>query len=160
MRRAAVVAILLVLTLGGVANAAPPVAMVTGTYNYFVNPDNPDTSRAISISARATDPVKGTFTITRSGTTVITGVFTCLRLAGADAWLAGVGNMTGYSAVFMWVHDGGTPAADRDTAFTWFSDPGETLADMEALCESMTTSPYGLDPFPVASGNVMVHPAR
>jgi len=31
---------------------------------------------------------------------------------------------------------------------------------MEALCVSMTTSPYGFDPFPVVSGNVTVHPAR
>jgi len=31
---------------------------------------------------------------------------------------------------------------------------------MEARCVSMTTSPYGFDPFPVVSGNVTVHLAR
>ena len=59
----------------------------------------------------------------------------------------------------MWVHDG-TPGTEGDTAFTWGADPGETLADMEALCENKETSPYGFDPFPVVSGNVIVHPAK
>jgi hypothetical protein len=45
-------------------------------------------------------------------------------------------------------------------AFTWGADPGETLADMEALCESMTTSPYGLDQFALVSGNLIVHRSR
>jgi hypothetical protein len=59
----------------------------------------------------------------------------------------------------MWVHDGGNPGTAGDMAFTWGTDPAEeTLADMEALCESMAIAPYG-DWFPVESGNLVVHPA-
>ena len=157
MRRSAVLAILLVLAVGGVAQAKPLVASVNGTYTYLVDPDT-GSSRTISLSARDTDPVKGTWT--RAGV-VMTGTVTCLRVAGADAWLAGPVTSGGtVEAVFMWVHDAGAPGWAGDTAFTWFADPGETLADMEALCVSMTTSPYGFDPFPVVSGNVTVHLAR
>jgi hypothetical protein len=160
MRRSAVLAILLVLALGGVAQATPPVASVTGTYSYVTNPDIPESSRTISLSARATEPIRGTFTSMRLDT-VFTGTVTCLRVAGADAWLAGPVTSGGtVDAVFMWVHDAGAPGWAGDTAFTWFADPGETLADMEALCASMTTSPYGFDPFSVVSGNVTVHLAK
>jgi hypothetical protein len=62
--------------------------------------------------------------------------------------------------VFMWVHDGGNPRTGGDTAFTWASDPGETLATMEALCESQSASPYGLDRFPAIAGNVNIQLAK
>jgi hypothetical protein len=60
----------------------------------------------------------------------------------------------------MWVHDAGVPGWAGDTAFTWFADSSQTLAEMEALCDSTTTSPYGLDPFSVVSGNVTIHPTK
>jgi hypothetical protein len=153
-------AVILVMALSSVALAVAPRAMVTGTYTYFVF-GNPESWRTVSLGAQATDPVKGTWTWTRPAGTS-SGPVTCLRVAGSDAWLAGpvtVGDGS-FSSEFIWVHDGGTPGTAGDTAFSWGADPGETLADMEALCESMTTSPYGFDPFPVESGNLTIHPAR
>ena len=40
--------------------------------------------------------------------------------------------------------------------FGWAADPGEPLADMEALCQSMDTDFFGFDPFMVVAGNVAV----
>jgi hypothetical protein len=148
------------MAVSGVALAKPPVAMVTGTYTYF-NAGDPVRWRTVSVNARATEPATGSW----SWTTPLGsagGPVTCLRVDGADAWLAGpvtTGDQP-TPAVFLWVHDGGAPGTDGDTAFTWGADPGETLADMEALCESMTTSPYGLGPNPVEAGNLTVHAGR
>ena len=152
-----IVALLMIVGVVAAAAAAPPttkkVAKVTGTYTYFVL-ENPSQWRTVSVSAHATDPVRGTWEwITPSDT--YSGPITCLQVSGDDAWLAGpVSGGTG--AVFMWVHDGGTPGRAGDTAFTWGTDDGETLEDMEVLCESMTTSPYGYDAFDVVSGNLNV----
>lgn len=147
-------AVFLVLIMTAPVAAAPPntmkVAKVTGTYEYTVFGN----LRAASISAHATDPVKGTWTWTHTLGTW-SGPVTCLRVSGDDAWLAGP-TWDGANAAFMWVHDGGIPGRTGDTAFTWGADPGETLEDMEALCESMTTSPYGFDAFDVVSGNLNV----
>jgi hypothetical protein len=160
MRRATVLAFIMVMALSGIALAKPPVAMVTGTYTYLAG-ENPEQWRTVALNARATDPAMGTWSWTTPAGTM-SGPVTCLRVDGADAWLAGPvtsGNL-GTPAVFMWIHDGGNPAANADTAFTWGADPGETLADMEALCASMTTSPYGFDPFALVSGNLIVHRSR
>lgn len=55
----------------------------------------------------------------------------------------------------MHVHDGGTPGRNGDTAFTWGTDPGQTLEEMEALCEEMVPPPwFGFGPFNVVSGNL------
>ncbi len=154
MRKAAIWAVVLVMALSGVALAKAPVASVTGTFTYFTSPGS---FRTISVSAQATDPVQGTWSRT-TPTGASSGPVTCLRVSGADAWLAGPTTATTEGttpATFLWVHDGGTPGTAGDTAFGWAADPGETLADMEALCESMTTSPYGFDPFPVTSGDVI-----
>ncbi len=155
-RRSTIVLIVALLMIVGVvaaaaATPAPKVAKVTGTYEYITITES---WRAASISAHATDPLKGTWTWTAEGTTY-SGPITCLRVSGDDAWLAGpFGDGTG--AVFMWVHDGGTPGRNGDTAFTWGADAWEDLADMEELCESMTTLPYGYDAFDVVSGNLNV----
>ena len=131
-----------------------PVDKVTGTYGYVIGP-GPDGSREVTVSAQGTDPVAGTWSWSRPSDSW-NGPVTCLRVNGADAWLAGpMENGTG--AVFLFVHDGGTSGGAGDTAFTWGTDPGETLDDMEALCDSMTPPPfYGFDPFSVVSGNVKV----
>lgn len=158
MRRAVVLAVLLVLALGGIAQAKPPVSMLTGSYTYVL-PSG--TLREVTVHARATDPVVGTWTwVTPSGT--CSGPVTCLRIVGDDAWLAGPATSwpQGDGAVSMWVHDGGNPGTAGDTAFTWGSDPGVTLATMEALCESQATSPYGFDRFPVISGNLNIRLAK
>ena len=156
-RRSTIVLIIALMMIVGVvaaAAAAPPatkkVAKVTGTYTYYTFSEVP---RTVSVSAHGTDPVKGTWSwISPYGTS---GPVTCLRVSGDDAWLAGP-TWDGASAVFMWVHDGGTPGRNGDTAFTWGTDPGETLEEMETLCESMTTSPFGYDAFDVVSGNLNV----
>jgi hypothetical protein len=164
MRRVAVLAVILVMALSGVAQAKADVAKVTGTYSYFVLDEvgNPSLFRTVSLGAQATDPVKGTWSYTRPSD-ISFGTVTCLRVDGADAWLAGPATFSGggLAAVFIWVHDGGTPGSAGDAAFLWGSDPGETLDDMEALCENKTSSPwYELDPFTVVSGNLTIHPAR
>ena len=161
MRRAAVLAVILVMALSGVAQAAAPVAKVTGTFTYFPG-GNPANFRTFSISAHATDPVTGTWSWTRPNGTY-SGPVTCLHIVGPDAWMAGPATVTDglFEAVFIWVHDGGTPGTAGDTAFGWANNPGETLATMEDLCNSMTPPPfYDMDPFPVMSGNLVVHPAR
>ena len=158
MRRAVVLAVLLVLALSGVAQARPPVSVLTGDYAYL---NSFGALREVTVHARATDPAVGSWTWTM-GATTYTGTVTCLRVVGDDAWLAGPATSwpQGDGAVFMWVHDGGNPGTAGDTAFTWGSDADETLADMEALCESQETSPYGYDRQPVISGNVNIQPAR
>jgi hypothetical protein len=145
----------LVLVLAVPVAAAPPatmkVAKVTGTYTYMVF----DAPRTVSVSAHATDPVKGTWTWTTPFGTY-SGPVTCLRVSGDDAWLAGP-FWDGTGAVFMQVHDGGTPGRNGDTAFTWGTDPGQPLDEMEALCEGMVPPPwYGFGPFSVVSGNLNV----
>jgi hypothetical protein len=164
LRRAAVLAAVAVLTLVGQAQAASGMAKVTGTYTYYVN-DDPSAWRTVTINARATDPLKGTFTWVRpSG--VYSGPVSCLRVAGNDAWFAGpVTSWTGdgsedFVAAFFWVHDGGNPGKAGDLAFGWATDPWETLADMEALCANMDTEFYGSEPFAVVAGNVTVHPGK
>jgi len=148
----------------GAAQATSAVAKVTGTYTYFAV-DDPSQPRTVAISAQATDPVKGDFRWTRpSG--VYSGPVTCVRIVGDDAWFAGPVTTApktgseGFTAVFFYVHDGGTPGRTGDLSFGWAADPGETLADMEALCASMDTGFYGYWPFSVVAGNVTVHPAR
>ena len=156
-----VIALLMVVGVVAAAGAAPKSTMkvekVTGTYSYYVGTDIP---RTVSVNAHGTDPVKGTWTWTMSSGTY-SGPVTCLHVSGDDAWLAGP-FWDGTGAVFMWVHDGGTPGTAGDTAFTWGADPGETLGDMEALCEDMVEPPWDFDPyglfgpFPVVSGNLNV----
>jgi len=160
MRRASALAVIMVMALSGIALAKAPVAMVTGTYTYLIG-DDPGRWRTVTLNARATDPAMGTWSWTTPARNT-SGPVTCLRVDGADAWLAGpvTSGDLGSPAVFLWIHDGGSPGTNGDTAFTWGADPGETLADMEALCESMTTSPYGSDPFALVSGNLVIHRSR
>lgn len=164
MRRAVVLAIALLMVFGLVVSpvtATPPdtmkVAKVTGTYTYHTF--SPTPVRTVSVDAHETDPVKGTWWSTRFVDPVEThsGPVTCVQVSGDDAWLAGP-TWDGTGAVFMWVHDGGTPGRDGDTALTWYADPDQTLAEMEAACENMTTTPFGYEGgmFDVVSGNLNV----
>jgi hypothetical protein len=130
-------------------------AKVTGTYTYLVN----DVPRTLSLGVHATDPVKGTWTWFHPAGTY-SGPASCVRIDGDEAWVAGP-SWDGTFAVFIYVHDGGTPGREGDTAFTWGADPWETLQDMEALCEAMQPPPfYGLMPFDVVSGNANVWDAE
>lgn len=155
MRRATVLAIVLVMALAGAVQAKDPVAIVAGHYTYFVEPGN---LREVTVTAHGTDPVTGTWSWTQvpSGWH-LSGPVTCLVVDGPDAWMAGPS--TDGNAAFLWVHDGGSPGSRGDTAVTWIADPGETLEDMEELCETQS-SPLGLERFPVESGNLVVRPAR
>ena len=162
MRMAAILAVILALMLGTVAEAKSSKATVTGIYTYFVGGD-PAMVRTLSVSAEGTDHAKGTWTWARpSGT--YTGPVTCLRVSGADAWFAGSAPGTGVepiTAVFFWVHDGGTPGKSAgDLGFSWAADPGETLDTMEGLCKSMSTSFYGNEPFSLVAGDVTVTPGK
>jgi hypothetical protein len=167
-RSRAIVAVLataaLVVSFAGAAQATSSVARVTGTYTYFAY-DDPNEPRSVSISAQATDPVKGDFTWTRpSGG--YSGPVTCVRVVGDDAWFAGPvtkepkKGSEGINSVFIYVHDGGTPGRAGDLSFVWGALSDETLADMEALCDSMDIGFYGAWPFTVVSGNVTVRPAE
>ena len=131
--------------------------MLTGHYTYHALGD-PDQPRAVTVVAGATDPASGTW---KWDTTFgsFSGTVTCLRVDGADAWLAGPVTSPDplFASVFMWVHDGGAPGKAGDMAFTWGTDPWESLADMEALCETKAIAPYG-DWFTVESGNLVVRP--
>jgi hypothetical protein len=156
-------AVALVASFAGAAHATSGVARVTGDYDYFAV-DDPSQPRSFSISAQATNPVKGDFTWTRpSG--AYSGPVTCLRVVGNDAWFAGPvtrepkKGSEGVASVFVYVHDGGTPGSAGDLTFVWGADPDETLADMEALCTSMNTDYYGSWPFAVVAGNLKVQPA-
>ncbi len=88
MRRAAVLAIVLVLALGGVAQAKSSVDKVAGTFSYYAFAGEPASYRVLSVNAQTTDPVKGSWTWTRPNGT-FSGPVTCLRVDGDDAWIAG-----------------------------------------------------------------------
>lgn len=160
MRRAVALAIVLAVALSGVAMAKGHPTMVTGTYTYLVD-GNPGLWRTISLNARDPDAVAGTWAWTTPLRSAM-GSVTCFRVNGADAWLAGpiTGGDIAAPAVFLWLHDGGAPGFAGDLALTWTADPGETLADMEALCEEMAGSSSGFVQFPVGSGNLTIHGAK
>jgi hypothetical protein len=152
MRRAAVLAVVLVMALGGVAQAGPPVATVTGTYTYVPS----GVGRTVTVDAR-TGPVTGTWSWTNLGTgMILSGSVTCLVVDGKDAWMAGPSTTSGLS-VFLWVHDGGLPGGEGDMAVTWISDPGQSLKDMQVLCKQKSTTLTEL--FAVVSGDVIVSAA-
>ena len=157
MRKAAILAFILVMAVGGSVQAKANVGKVTGTATYYAL-GTPASWRTLSISAQTSDPVKGTWTWVRpSGT--YSGRVTCLRVAGDDAWIAGSAPGTGVEAiqaVFFWVHDGGTPGTRGDRVFGWGADPDQTLADMETACQNKATDFFGYEPSPVVSGNLTI----
>jgi hypothetical protein len=160
MRTALVLASVLAMFVVGTVQASPAVHSVSAGYGYYVIDDfgNPDLFRRVALSAQAGDATKGWWTWNRPEGT-FGGPVTCVVTSGQDAWVAGP-RTTGapdFEAIFIYVHDGGTPGSQGDLTFVWGSDPGETLADMEALCSSMDTNFYGAFAFQVVSGNASVH---
>lgn len=151
MRRAAALAIVLVMALASAVQAAGPAGTVAGHVTYYTGPDN---IRMVTVTARDSDPVAGRWSWTNRSMR-LSGPLTCLVVDGPDAWMAGP-TSDGEGAAFLWVHDGGSPGSLGDTAFAWLTDPGQTLGDMEQLCLTKETAPYGFDPFPVEAGNVIV----
>jgi hypothetical protein len=184
MRRAAVLAVVLVMAFAGITLAKSSVAKVTGTYTYWFDSG---TGRLVSVNAKDADPAKGTWSWTQLlaeggiGMT-LSGDVTCLSVDGQNAWVAGpatngpVPTPSDHGA-FLWLHDSGLPGGVGDMAITWISDPGLTTAqDMVTLCENKATSftqadmdrmgvPYspfmvGLAKLPITSGNVVIHSTR
>ncbi len=188
MRRAVVLAVFLALTLNGVALADRPLASVTGDYTYtFASPwpALAGSSRHVSLMAVGGAQAAGawSFSIYDPAGNYVggwSGRVTCLQVDGPDAWIAGPvthGTVAQLPvAAFLWVHDGGLPNGAGDTAITWSTDPGETLADMVTLCQDKAVefnqaaqSAMGInyDPdlaaldwgrVPVTSGNLTVSP--
>jgi hypothetical protein len=156
------VAPVLIMTGDDVAQAKKPTGTVAGHYTYYIDGDA-CRWRIVTIHATGTDPVKGAWTWIRGNCEGVINSFkgpvTCLRVNGDDAWIAGP-TADGVDSVFISVHDGGSPGVAGDLAFTWGADPGETLADMEGLCQAETQpGSYPMDqmgPFPVVSGNLTV----
>jgi hypothetical protein len=150
----------MLVAFAGVAQAKPPTPKVTGTYTYFVF-DDPGNWRTWSIDAQGTDTVKGTWSSTALGVYHAGGPVTCLRVVGADAWLAGpityASEEVTAAAVAFWIHDGGTPGRKGDMAWGWYADPDEGLAEMEAICQDSQAAFEGFTPFQVVDGNAKVH---
>jgi hypothetical protein len=135
----------------GVASAAAagrPGAAVAGNYTYF------EGRRTVTLRASlATGGAMGTWAWQNNvNSNELGGPITCLVIDGADAWLAGP-TSDGELAQFTYVHDGGSPGVGHDQAVTWIIDPGQTLEDMEAWCESQTILDVLFD---VEAGNLTV----
>lgn len=146
------------------------VGQVSGSYRYWVFDDpSGGNARQVSISARAIDPLSGRSSTTNVLTKVsVAGDITCLVVDGNEAWAAGrITSMnkkadptTIGEAAFLWVRDGAA-AGVPDQAYSWFADPGQTLAEMEAWCHGRHSNmgDFGFpDGFAVFSGDVTVRP--
>jgi len=153
MRRAAVLAILLVLALGGVAQAKGPVDTVSGRYTYLNV--NSDVTKAVTFQVKVGDLVQGSFSWA-SGDQYASGPVTCAIVEGADAWLAGpitdgtFGDGMGFS---FRVHDGDVGRGGGD----WAVQGPDTLDYVLAVCGAMDTSGDEFaDLFPIQSGGLKV----
>jgi hypothetical protein len=133
------------------------IATVNGAYAYHVGPD---AERRDSISAQDTDPPSGTWSrLVPPDGAFLGGPITCLVIDGPDAWMAGPATEssdgTTWKAALLYVHDGGEPDGLGDTAVTWITDPGQTLATMEGWCAGKYI-PAG--PYPVEVGDIIIRP--
>ena len=164
-RRAAAlgVAATLAITLTAAVQASGPVASVTGSYSYVVFEGGPE--RSVTIDARGSTPVKGSWSFNG----VISGDITCLTIQGDEAFMFGPGTVGGRGA-FFWVRDGASSGGDDDQAITWIQDlpsdplpPGlkpQTLEEMEGWCLNAGKRFPGLrEPglVPLVSGNLTIH---
>ena len=162
MRKAFVLGTLLALAVVGTAAATTANHGVTGGVGYYVGDDigNPDSYRHFSVTAETGRPNLGNFVWNRPEGNY-SGKITCVVQSGSDVWLAGylthIGGINNFPAVFAYIHDGGSAGKSGDLAFVWGADPGETLADMEAACQSMDMDLFGNFPFQVVKGNATVH---
>ena len=84
--------------------------------------------------------------------------------SGSDVWLAGTvthrGGINNFVGLFALIHDGGA-GSKGDEVFVWGADPGQSLAQMEAACQSMADPGDDLfensSLFTVVQGNAAVH---
>jgi hypothetical protein len=154
MRRTVLLASILWLLSAGAAQAAPPVPIVTGGYSY----EYLSHVSTVDVVGRAGDPARGWFSYTGAFAT-FGGPVTCVRVLGADAWLAGPithgdAGIEGVAAGAIRILDGGSPGRDGEAALTVVDAAQSAIA----FCESATTE---MDPYlqPVIDGNLTVHQA-
>jgi hypothetical protein len=163
MRRAAVLAVVLVMALSGVAQAAHSrPATVYGAYSYDLSVFGGDLRSAV-IFAQGSDPVVGAFLRTRpSERSWFAGPVTCLSVDGSDAWIAGpitrtdAGRQDGATGALVRVHDGGRPGGKGDLAITF----GDSYEIVLAQCQEMTRDGIDDSLLPIVAGNIVVQPAR
>ena len=139
------------LVVSGVAGAAAtgPTGGVAGSYTYR---NLNDAHRSASITAMASNPVKGTWSWQGRR-----GPVTCLVVDGPDAWLAGPGTTGPETGVFIRVHDGGNPGPGNDVVTGWGQDPGQPLEELLEWCETKATH---VPLFEMDTGNVTVRAGR
>ena len=155
MRRAGVLAV--ILLMGGVApaQAAAPVPIVTGHFSYAYLAH----VSTVDVAGRAGDPARGWFSYGGPFAT-FAGPVACVEVEGADAWLAGpiTSGSAGIDGVDGWalrLHDGGTPGRAGDTAITLV----DAVDVVRALCETASTETDGYLQ-PVIDGNLTVRSGR
>ena len=155
MRRSMWLVAILLVASAGITQAAPRDPIVTGDYSY----EYLSHVATIEVAARGGDPATGRFSY-RGEFATFGGPVTCVRSAGADAWLAGPitrgdPEIEGVDAWAIRVHDDGTPGRKGDTAITFL----DVAAGARAFCESATTEYDGYLQ-PVVDGNLAVHASR
>jgi hypothetical protein len=155
MRRAGVLAVILLIGSVAPAQGAARVPIVTGhvSYAYLSHVSTLD------VAGRAGDPAAGWFSYGGEFAT-FAGPVVCVRVDGAEAWLAGpiTSGSAGIEGVDAWavrLHDGGTPGWAGDTAITLV----DTLEGVRALCETGSTEADGYLQ-PVIDGNLTVRSGR
>lgn len=151
MRRAALLAVVLVLAVGGTVQATPRFATVTGSYDYeFFG-----STRTVQLDARAGDPATGTFSYL-SDFGSMSGPVTCVRVIGADAWVAGqvtAGTvLPDFDGWAVRVRDGGR---NGDMAITYV----DSLQGVLDFCQSAKYPRQAGDMVPVTTGDLVVRAA-
>lgn len=123
MSRGVVAGVVLALALAVPAGAGGRLPLVVGDYTYQLNGG---TSHVHLVAYGGAEGISGAFTF--HGTFVdVGGSVTCLRVHGADAWLAGVlesGDDVGFDGWMIRLSDHGT----RDRAVTFIDDYGVAMA--------------------------------
>jgi hypothetical protein len=152
MRRIVWLSVALLLMAAPTVIAAPRAQIVTGGYSY----EYLSHVSTVEVAGREGDPVHGWFAY-RGEFATFSGPVACVRVDGADGWLAGpiTQGDPGIEGVDAWailVHDGGTPGRIGDTAITFL----DTLEGALAFCASAT---HDFDGYlqPVTVGNLAVH---
>lgn len=137
------------------ASATPGPGTVNGAYAYSVAAG---AQRRDSVNALESDPAAGTWSRMNMATsTYLGGTLTCVVIDGSDAWMAGPATASSDGstdkAALLYVHDGGVAGGEGDTAVTWITDPGQTLATMEGWCRDKYIP---AEPYPLDDGDIIV----
>src|SRR4051794_6952217 len=164
MRVALIIGALLAVVVVGTAEAKPANHGVTAGVGYYAADifGERDFYRHFSVTAETGRPNLGHWLWNRPEGNY-SGDVTCVTQSGSDVWLAGSVTHSGlndFTGLFALIHDGGA-GSKGDQVFVWGADPGQTLADMEAACQSMADPGDDLFDnsflFTVVTGNATVH---